>query len=64
MSKCEKLLGAGETEIIIHGLGAAISRACNLALQLKNNHNGTLEIDVHTSTVKLIGKFINIYFFL
>ncbi|KAF7994980.1 hypothetical protein HCN44_004452 [Aphidius gifuensis] len=54
LNKCEKLLSNGESEIIIHGLGAAINNACNLALTLKKNHNGTLDIDVNTSTVKLI----------
>ncbi|XP_011297675.1 ribonuclease P protein subunit p20 [Fopius arisanus] len=51
---CEKLLDGGEPEIIIHGLGAAINRACNLALQLKKNSSGTLDIDTRTSTVHLI----------
>ncbi|XP_015115118.1 ribonuclease P protein subunit p20 [Diachasma alloeum] len=54
LSVCEKLLDSGEPEIIIHGLGAAINRACNLALQLKKNSSGTLDIDIRTSTVHLI----------
>ncbi|XP_012270585.1 ribonuclease P protein subunit p20 [Orussus abietinus] len=57
LSKCEKLLDAGESEIIIHGLGTAVNRACHLALQLKENHHGTVDIDVNTSTVELIDEF-------
>ncbi|PSN45008.1 Ribonuclease P protein subunit p20 [Blattella germanica] len=54
LSRCEKLLSEGEPEIIIHGLGAAVTRAVNLALQLKAKHLGTLEVDVNTSTVDIV----------
>ncbi|XP_015601320.1 ribonuclease P protein subunit p20 isoform X1 [Cephus cinctus] len=57
LNKCEKLLDAGEPEVIIHGLGAAINRACNLALQLKENHHGTVDLDINTSTVDIIDDF-------
>ena len=36
MTRCESLLAAGETELIIHALGAAIPRALNLANVLEN----------------------------
>ncbi|XP_012257698.1 ribonuclease P protein subunit p20 [Athalia rosae] len=57
LSKCEKLLDSGESELVIHGLGAAVNRACNLALQLKENHYGTVDLDINTSTVDIIDDF-------
>ena len=41
-------------EIFIHGLGHAINRAANMALTLKTNSKGTLELATHTSTVELL----------
>ncbi|XP_043280569.1 ribonuclease P protein subunit p20 [Venturia canescens] len=61
LNRCEKLLVSGQPELIIHALGAAINRACNLALQLKNNHCGTLELDINTSTVDLIDDLEPLY---
>ncbi|XP_015513317.1 ribonuclease P protein subunit p20 isoform X1 [Neodiprion pinetum] len=57
LNKCEKLLDSGEQEIVIHALGAAVSRACNLALQLKENHHGTVDLDINTSTVDITDDF-------
>jgi ribonuclease P/MRP protein subunit RPP20 len=55
LSRCEKLLNDGESDIVIHGLGAAVPRAVNLALQLKAKHLGTVEVAVNTSTVDVVG---------
>ncbi|KAL2727950.1 ribonuclease P protein subunit p20-like [Vespula maculifrons] len=57
LKKCEKLFNIGVSEIIIHGLGAAIKRACNLALQLKEIHHNSLDFDIKTSTEELIDDF-------
>ena len=38
----------------IHGLGAAINRAVNLALELKHTCVGNIETVTQTSTVELI----------
>lgn len=57
LKKCEKLFNIGISEIIIHGLGAAIKRACNLALQLKEIHHNSLDLDIKTSTEELIGTY-------
>ncbi|XP_071451809.1 ribonuclease P protein subunit p20-like [Hetaerina americana] len=54
LSRCEKLLQEGETEIIIHGLGTAVVVAVNLALQLRDLFHQTLDLDVHTDTVDII----------
>ncbi|PNF43332.1 Ribonuclease P protein subunit p20, partial [Cryptotermes secundus] len=54
LSRCEKLLNEGESDIVIHGLGAAVPRAVNLALQLKTKHLGTVEVAVNTSTVDVV----------
>uniref|UniRef100_A0A8C8RK72 Ribonuclease P protein subunit p20 n=1 Tax=Pelusios castaneus TaxID=367368 RepID=A0A8C8RK72_9SAUR len=55
LSRCQKLLGPGGgcTEICIHGLGLAINRAINIALQLQAAGAGTLRLDANTSTVEL-----------
>lgn len=55
LKKCEKLLDSDEKEITIHGLGRAISRACNLAQNLREIHHDTLELDIKSSTVLLTG---------
>ncbi|XP_067412499.1 ribonuclease P protein subunit p20 [Emydura macquarii macquarii] len=55
LSRCQKLLGPGGgcTEICIHGLGLAINRAINIALQLQAGGAGTLRLEANTSTVQL-----------
>ncbi|XP_057341953.1 ribonuclease P protein subunit p20 [Microplitis mediator] len=53
IKKCEKLFDSGETELVIHGLGAAQYRAYELALKLQSIHQGTLGLDVRTGTVQL-----------
>lgn len=53
------LLTKGEKEIILHGLGAAIQRCCNLAIQTQLAFPGTHEIEVNTGTIDLVGK--NLY---
>ncbi|XP_077990920.1 ribonuclease P protein subunit p20-like [Glandiceps talaboti] len=54
LERCQKMFDSGYKEIVIHGLGAAINRAINLALQLKLQGMGTIEISVNTSSVELI----------
>ncbi|TFJ98449.1 Ribonuclease P protein subunit p20 [Platysternon megacephalum] len=55
LSRCQKLLGPGGgcAEICIHGLGLAINRAINIALQLQAGGAGALQLHAHTSTVPL-----------
>ncbi|XP_068673139.1 ribonuclease P protein subunit p20-like isoform X2 [Montipora foliosa] len=43
LERCQKSLDSSEQEVIIHGLGAAINRAMNLALQLEHKGQGTVE---------------------
>ncbi|CAG5045085.1 unnamed protein product [Parnassius apollo] len=54
LDKCCDLLTRGEKEIILHGLGAAIQRCCNLALQVETLFSGTCQLEVNTGTVDLI----------
>ncbi|CAG4971385.1 unnamed protein product [Colias eurytheme] len=54
LDKCCDLLTKGENDIILHGLGAAIQRCCNLALQLETLFAGTCQIEVNTGTVDLV----------
>lgn len=55
LSRCQKLLapGGGCAEICIHGLGLAINRAINIALQLEAAGGGALRLAANTSTVEL-----------
>jgi len=53
LSRCEKLLDSGFDTINIHGLGAAVNRAINLALQLKRRGLGSLDLAINTSTVEV-----------
>ncbi|XP_033735216.1 ribonuclease P protein subunit p20-like [Pecten maximus] len=53
LERCKKILDM-ENEVFIHGLGAAITRASNLALTLESSGRGTVATAVHTSTVELV----------
>ncbi|XP_020900146.1 ribonuclease P protein subunit p20-like [Exaiptasia diaphana] len=57
LERCQKLLDSSHQEVWIHGLGAAINRAINLALQLKHRGMGTIETSALTSSVELIDDF-------
>ncbi|GAB1603033.1 ribonuclease P protein subunit p20-like [Argonauta hians] len=52
MIRCQTFIDNGN-KVYIHALGAAINRAVNLALQLKANGCGSVEISTNTSTVFL-----------
>lgn len=56
LERCQKLMDSGN-EVYIHGLGAAINRAVNLALELKHSSVGNVETETHTSTVELVDDF-------
>lgn len=53
LARCRKLLDQGVNVLYIHGLGAAINRSINLALQLKETHDEKLELKVTTATVEV-----------
>lgn len=59
LARCHKLLDQGVSELFIHGLGAAIHRAINLSLQLKETSvsSSTLEVSATTSTVDLVDDY-------
>lgn len=59
--KCEKIFDKGTSELVIHGLGAAVYKAASLALRLKEIHHETLDLDVRTSTVALVGAYTFLY---
>ncbi|KAM9833078.1 ribonuclease P protein subunit p20 [Syngnathus typhle] len=56
LARCQKLLdgGSGHREICVHGLGLAINRAINIALQLQASSQGALQLAANTSTVELV----------
>lgn len=53
LDRCQTLLDSGEV-VFVHGLGAAVSRAINVALAVKKNNFGSVDFDVRTSTVNLV----------
>jgi len=53
LDRCQELLDSGET-VFVHGLGAAVSRAVNIALAVKKNNCGSVDLDVRTATVNLV----------
>ncbi|XP_062601365.1 ribonuclease P protein subunit p20-like [Saccostrea cucullata] len=53
LERSQKILDS-ENEVYVHGLGAAINRAINLALQLQSKGQGSVEMSAHTSTVELV----------
>lgn len=56
LAECFRLFEKGEGEIVIQGLGAAVPRAVNLALQVEHNSSGLAVLHPHTFTVHLVGK--------
>ncbi len=54
IARCRRMLDSGWNELYIHGLGAAVNRAINIALQLKALGNGSIDVCVHTSSVELV----------
>ncbi|XP_064406021.1 ribonuclease P protein subunit p20-like isoform X1 [Halichondria panicea] len=52
LSRCKRIFDQGFQEVTVHGLGAAIHRAINLSLQLRENY--TLSTHTTTSTVQLV----------
>lgn len=57
LAQCFKLLDKGENEIVLHGLGAAIPRTVNLALQIEGKCSGSYALDVQTQTIHLVDEF-------
>lgn len=54
LKQCNSLLGSSEFhEIFLHSIGAAISRAINLALTLVADSQGGLGYEANTSTIVL-----------
>lgn len=54
LARSHRLLDQGCSELNIHGLGVAIHRAINLALQLQETSSHDLEVATTTSTVELV----------
>ncbi|RZF35758.1 hypothetical protein LSTR_LSTR012056 [Laodelphax striatellus] len=54
LGQCRKLIEEGEQEIVIHGLGAALPQAINLALQLQDLSHNTWCVSTGTDTVDVV----------
>jgi ribonuclease P/MRP protein subunit RPP20 len=57
LERAQKLLDSGWNEVFIHGLGAAINRAVNLALQLEQEGHGSIQISAQTSSTQVVDDF-------
>ena len=57
LERAQKLLDSGHNEVFIHGLGAAINRAVNLALQLEQRGHGSIQISAETSSTQVVDDF-------
>ncbi len=57
LERAQKLLDSGFNEVFIHGLGAAINRAVNLALQLQQRGHGSIQISTQTLSTQVVDDF-------
>lgn len=53
LNRCQDILDSSEVAYV-HGLGAAVSRAVNVALAIQKNNCGSVDLDVRTATVNLV----------
>lgn len=53
LKKVLKLFEEGSTEVVVHGLGAAVTRAANLSLQVEEKLSKTVVLSVETDTVEV-----------
>eukprot|EP00045_Choanoeca_perplexa_P000778 m.16065 g.16065 ORF g.16065 m.16065 type:complete len:167 (-) comp10536_c0_seq1:78-578(-) len=54
LARAQSLFSSGEKSLTLHGLGAAINRCINLALQLEHQAKGSLQLDLKTDSVALL----------
>ncbi|VDD93939.1 unnamed protein product [Enterobius vermicularis] len=60
-ARIQKLLDEKFDEVVLHGLGAAVSRTINLALQLQRRLADTVKLDVRTSSVMVTDDLFPLY---
>ncbi|KFD48003.1 hypothetical protein M513_11131 [Trichuris suis] len=58
MKRCLKILNSGEDAVYLHGLGSAINRTIALALRLKREALGSLDLDVSTTSLTCTGDMV------
>ncbi|CDW52672.1 Alba domain containing protein [Trichuris trichiura] len=58
MKRCLKVLNSGEEAVYLHGLGSAVNRTIALALRLKREALGSLDVDVSTTSVTCTGDMV------
>uniref|UniRef100_A0A0N5AQU6 Ribonuclease P protein subunit p20 n=1 Tax=Syphacia muris TaxID=451379 RepID=A0A0N5AQU6_9BILA len=59
--RIQKMLDEKYDDVVLHGLGAAVSRTINLALQLQRRMADSVKLDVRTSTVKVTDDLFPLY---
>ncbi|XP_003743653.1 ribonuclease P protein subunit p20 [Galendromus occidentalis] len=57
MLRAKEILFKGSNEVHIHGLGAAINRAINIALQIREHFGKAYEVDTQTNTIQVVDDF-------
>ncbi|VDM48777.1 unnamed protein product [Toxocara canis] len=69
-SRIQQLLDSDVDEVILHGIGSAVSRTVNLALQIQRKLANSVKLNVRTSTIRVNlftlfqGFYIYIYIFI
>lgn len=64
-ARIEKLLDNKFNSVTLHGLGAAVNRTVNVALQIQRKLVDSVKLDVRTSTVRVSRlSFFSLFIFL
>lgn len=60
-ARVTRMLNEKVDEVTLHGLGAAISRTINVALQIQRKLADTVQLDVRTGTIKVTDDLFPLY---
>ncbi|VDN58361.1 unnamed protein product [Dracunculus medinensis] len=60
-ARIEKLLDNKFNSVTLHGLGAAVNRTVNVALQIQRKLVDSVKLDVRTSTVRVTDDLFPLY---
>ncbi|KHN84527.1 Ribonuclease P protein subunit p20 [Toxocara canis] len=60
-SRIQQLLDSDVDEVILHGIGSAVSRTVNLALQIQRKLANSVKLNVRTSTIRVTDDLFPLY---
>ncbi|VDK72656.1 unnamed protein product [Anisakis simplex] len=60
-NRVQKILDSELDEVVLHGIGAAVSRTLNLALQIQRKLSNSVQLHIRTSTVKVTDDLFPLY---